>query len=123
MNPGTTFIDRDYDPLGHLWIVLSAPTGRGRVAVVNLTSHNPERRDCGDHCLVLGPGDHPFIRHDSCVYYKRARLRSLRAMREDEARGELERSEPLSDDLLLLAQQGALASQVISPSVRAALLP
>ena len=123
MNPGATFVDRSYDPLGHLWIVLSAPAWRGRVAVVNLTSHNPERRDCGDHCLILGPGDHPFVRHESCVYYKRARLRSPRALRAGIAEGGIELHEPLGDDLLFRIQQGALASQVIASSVRAALLP
>lgn len=53
----------------HLWIVLSDPTLDHFVLLVNLTSYRPDK----DDACILDVGDHPFIRHPSCVNYAKVK--------------------------------------------------
>lgn len=55
----------------HLWIILTDLDGDGKVVIVNVTSLRP---DTADKTTVLRAGDHPFIKHDSVVYYADARF-------------------------------------------------
>ena len=57
MNPGETFIG--YDLGNHLWIVLSLPTERGKIALVNLTTHGRSVR-CGGPLHHRVPGRAPL---------------------------------------------------------------
>ncbi len=72
MNAGDTFLVDEpatsYD--SHLWMVVSAPErDRDRVVILNLTSWRADK----DQACVLEPGDHPYVRHRSCVR-KRSRV-------------------------------------------------
>jgi len=61
-------------PAPHLWLVLTDPepqTGRF-VAVMAVTT-----RPHTDKTVVLMPGDHPFIRHESNIDYGTAKFMSL----------------------------------------------
>ena len=104
MDPGATFVGYDRD--NHLYVVLSAPDRRGRVALANLTSHG--RPGCGEHCLLLLPGDHAFIRHPSCIPFRRAKLEPLTRLEEARDKGAVTLREPLATELLQRIQQAAL---------------
>ena len=100
--------------------MLGVPAARDAIAIANLTTHDPVRGDCDERCLVLQPGDHSFVRHASCVYYKRARLRSLAEIKEAEGRGDLLMRRPLGARLLRRIQEGALAAPATRREVREA---
>jgi len=56
----------------HLWIILTEPEGNPpQVVIVNLTTLKP---DTEDRTVILNVGDHPFIAHETVVYYVDARL-------------------------------------------------
>ena len=55
----------------HLWVVVTEPEGTPPEAViVNLTSRKPD----SDTTVVLNVGDHPFITHETIVFYADATL-------------------------------------------------
>lgn len=119
MNPGETFVDFDYDDAAHLWLVLSAPDEQGRVALAPLTTHNRRRATCGRRCLILRPGDHPFVRRDSCVAFQ---LTAFDRTTAHAGPGERRTEWPdLSPALLLRVQEAAARSRLIAPVVRAAI--
>lgn len=76
------------------------------MALANLTSHG--RPGCGEHCLLLVPGDHPFIRHPSCIPFRRAKLEPLLRLVEARDKGTVTLREPLGAEVLLRIQQAAL---------------
>ncbi len=117
MIPGETFIG--YDLGNHLWIVLSFPNERGRIALVNLTTHGHSSR-CGDHCIVVQPGEHPFVRRASCIHYRKSTLGLTQPLDADRERRTLSMREPVSVELLRRAQNGALASHLTKPGFKAA---
>ena len=64
---GDTFLlPKSADAVEHLWIVLTDPDPQSNQAVcVNVTT----RQSHSETTVVLQPGDHPFIRHESVVHY------------------------------------------------------
>ncbi len=54
----------------HLWMVISEPTASAFVLLVNLTTFRADK----DLACVLDVGDHPFIKHQTCVNYQKAKL-------------------------------------------------
>ena len=117
MIPGETFIG--YDLGNHLWIVLSLPTERGEIALVNLTTHGRSVR-CGDHCIIVYPGEHPFVRDKSCVPYRRATLGLTQPLDADRERRTLQTRAPVDPELLRRIQEGALATHETEDGVKAA---
>lgn len=113
MNPGDTVRDLDQDPdprRRHLSIVVSAPTAEGQVAVVNVTTHDLDRVACSNDCTLINRGEHPFVRHRSCIRYDRAHLRRDDLLTKSVDTGIFRSHEPLSDELLARVQAGLLAS-------------
>ena len=53
---------------GHLWVVISDPEGypQDDVVIVNLTTDQAWK----DRSCVLHPGEHPYIKHQTLVYYR-----------------------------------------------------
>ncbi len=98
--------------------MLSVPVTGDFIATVNLTTHDLTRGDCDERCFILRPGDHASVRHDSCVYYKRALLRSLAKIGEA---GELRTRRPLGARLLRRIQEGALATPATRKEVKGAI--
>lgn len=50
----------------HLWIVITAPDPASHLcAIVSVTT----LRNSKDQTVLLKVGDHPFIRHDSTIFY------------------------------------------------------
>jgi hypothetical protein len=71
MDIGDAFllIDKSIDE--HLWVVISKPGDNpDEVVIVNLTSHDSPDKDAS---CILDAGDHPWIRHRTCVRYMDAR--------------------------------------------------
>ncbi len=70
----------------HLWIIVTQPDPQTHeCAIVSVTT----LRNSKDQTVILRVGDHPFIRHDSTIFYGDAMIvdggglkpRSLRAWR------------------------------------------
>jgi hypothetical protein len=100
----------------HLWIVITEPQAESRATViVNLTTLRASR----DQTVILGVGDHPFVRHQTAVSYRDAltvdagRIEAL--LRE----GAAIPHQPCSAGLLSLIQDGALASPHMPKKVAA----
>lgn len=120
MNPGDTLVGLDEQR--HLWMVLILETANGEVAVANLTSHDPEqKRSCGEECVIVRPGEHPYPSRDSCVFYRDAWLTSLEWLRKGLENRTYRMNEPLSAQLLARIRQGALASPMSAAPVKAAI--
>lgn len=90
-------------------VVLSLPTENGEIALANLTTHGRSRA-CGENCVILRPGEHPYPTRDSCMHYQKATLGLAHLLDEAKERRTLEQREPLSEPLLLRVQEGALVS-------------
>ncbi len=120
MNLGDTFFG--LDRRGHLWAILSEPDNEGLVAVANFTTHDPEHRQtCSNDCVEVRQGEHDYPSHDSCIYYRGARLEVQRRIRDAVASKKFEQGAPLGASLLLRIQQGALDSMYTRPEVEQAI--
>jgi hypothetical protein len=68
---GDTFLLADQTKDDHLWFVLSDPAADPEnVLITNLTTWAPWK----DQNLVLDVGDHPWIRHKTCIYFRGAQI-------------------------------------------------
>lgn len=108
LRPGDTFwgIDRQH----HLWIALTAPTLEGSVIVANFTSHYPsDKASCDANCTVVNPGEHPYPRRPSCIFYRGSHAETLQDILQGIERP-FRRGEPLSPALLRRIRRGALDS-------------
>ena len=74
MEAGDTFYLPDKAADGHLWIVISDPRKNpDRVLLVSMTSYDVDSEDV---CLI-DAGEHPRVKHKTCICYKPARATSL----------------------------------------------
>jgi hypothetical protein len=119
VNPGETIIGLDLG--NHLWIVISAPTSNGEVALVNLTTHG-RSPSCGRACTLITTGEHPYVTRESCVYYRAAYLNPLAPLLAAREQGTLRQHEPLSTELLRRVQDGALAHNMVARIVKHAIV-
>lgn len=115
MTPGDTFVPIAPRGDGHLWVVISAPTPQNRLAIVNLTTRRPP---CDDSC-ILQARDHPFLRHESIVFYARARLADADILDGNLSGGLYSPRDPVTVGLLRRIQDGALVSPYTSGLVQA----
>ena len=118
--PGQAF--QNVDPRhrdNHLHIVLSAPNPDGLVAVANLTTWAPHK----DQACIVHAGEHPFVRHESCVAYERAALRPAAGIDKLLALGLAAEWPPVTGALLSRMQRGIHASPNAANELRAALPP
>jgi hypothetical protein len=63
-------------------------------------------------------GDHPFIKHKSCIRYKDARVASLAQIRTLLNGGQMTRREPVSAELLARIRDGARESDFLPEEYR-----
>ena len=115
IEPGDTFLK--LDRWNHLWFAISLSNSEGEVAIANLTTHRPELPG-HEACQVLQPGDHPYIRHDSCIYYRGARLISAELLEDRVATGASPRHETATRELLRRIQDAAIASRETDAAVK-----
>ena len=67
-----------------------------------------------EDCCLLGPGDHPFIEHDSYVDYRFTRLEPEEHLQGRVQEGAFVKKEACSPELIKRIIQGALKSRRIS---------
>jgi len=107
MDIGDAFLLVDKRIDEHLWVVISRPgENPSEVVIVNLTSHDADK----DDACILDAGDHPWIRHRTCVRYMDARIASEAALDGLIAAGSLRPQARASDDLLGRILAGAQVS-------------
>ena len=87
--PGTR-----YD--SHLWMVISDPDQGSQCLIVNFTSWRADK----DQACVVELGEHPYIKHKTCVEFKGAKLVLIAKLEECLHSGALVSHEPLSAPLL-----------------------
>lgn len=109
MTIGESFIASVARRDGHLWVVITEPSPRNYIALVNLTTRRPP---CDDSCIVT-VGEHPFVRHESVVAYRHAR------MIDSDLLASQVQHQPASLALVRRMQEGALVSDYTADKVKA----
>jgi hypothetical protein len=110
MKAGETFYLPDKSADGHLWIVISDPSkDPDRVLLVSMTSYDADKEDV---CLI-DAGEHPRVKHKTCICYKPARATSLVNLDRLRDSGYLQMQEPVSADLLQRIRRGVALSRRI----------
>ena len=106
---GDTFIIKIVDG-GHLWVAITTPIGaKGSFVAVNMTSVK-DGHPFDDSCIVL-PGEHPFVRMKTEMYYLKAREWQVSGFDSlSSYGGSCAPDKPVSKILLSRIQQGALKS-------------
>ena len=98
----------------HLWIVITEPEPDSyRCAIVSVTT----LRNNKDQTVILGSGDHPFIRHQSTIFYGDGMIVDARRLEQELAAGLALRREKCSASTLGLVQTGLLASPYTRPKL------
>jgi hypothetical protein len=103
-----------------LWIVLTDADEQGMVAVVNLTTHGVSPVCQRGDCLVVLPGEHPFVRKESCLFWRQATL-AVAAQLDRARERRLQRAwEPLEAGLLRRVQEAVANSPLVADRVQRA---
>ncbi len=91
----------------HLWVLITQPDpGSFQAVMVNVTTQRPH----SDTTTILLPGDHPFIRQPSVIYYADARLVDVRDLDAALERGMFRGHEPFDSGVLKRIQAGVETS-------------
>lgn len=95
MKAGDTFLAPGFDD--HLWMVISDPSiDPDHVVIVFFLSWQPQY----DQACVIQAGEHPFVKHATCVEYPAAKVTTNLKLDENVAHGKLKLKVPLSPELL-----------------------
>jgi hypothetical protein len=106
VNVGDTFLRADSDK--HLWLIISDPAlDPENVVIVNLTTLDDQK----ESVCILKRGDHPWVRHDSCVNYRDAVVTSLEKLAKARKGKAIIVKSPLKAAVLVRIQQGVADSQ------------
>lgn len=102
-------------PYNHLYVVCSDPAvDSTQVVLVSFTTFKPKEETC---CTVQA-GEHPFIKHRSCIRYKDARLTTVEGLIKLLELSLMDRRESVSAELLLRIRAGASQSDYLSEECR-----
>lgn len=114
LNCGDTFLTGDEDnDIYHLWIVITAPS-EGEVVTVSVTTAIKR----SERLVVLNPGDHLFVKHESVIAYSYSKIRLVSDIELLISTGNAKRREPVSDALLRRVRAGLLDSDFTPNGVR-----
>jgi hypothetical protein len=105
LNVGDVFLLTTPPNDKHLFVII-APAQNGKYLCVNVTS----KRDNSDTSCILQQSDHPFVRHDSVINYKKAREVDPALIQNQINRGNCQKYQPVSSKVLNRIQQGGLSS-------------
>ena len=98
----------------HLWIVVTKPAPDTNLcAIVSVTT----LRNSKDQTVLLRPGDHPFIRHDSTIFYGDAMIVDALRLNTECAAGLAIAREKCPLQILKLVQDGVSASPFTRPRI------
>jgi hypothetical protein len=109
---GDTFLipSPQEDECAHLHVVISDPEKEpDGVVLVPITTWESYK----DESCLLQPGDHPFIKHASCVQYRDARIVPAARLARAIAGGQIRSREPVSSELLARILAGAGESRFL----------
>ncbi|MGA2067936.1 MAG: hypothetical protein ABSG86_23405 [Thermoguttaceae bacterium] len=111
MNAGESFF---FEFSEHLWIVISDPSLDGsHVLVANVSTDRGH-----DPACILQPGDHPFVKHRSCIRYDKCCLWRNADLERLVSSGRIRPQEPISAELLARVREGAGNSDFIALGCR-----
>ena len=108
------------DEWGHLYFVLMLNPASDLAVLANLTSHWPEARS-HDNCTVVSPGEHPWVRRDSCTYFRGAMFTPREELDRRIASGRYTQREPLAPHLLNRLQRAAIEHPLTPAEVKTAI--
>lgn len=92
---------------GHLWVIITEPFGSPeQVIIVNLTT----KRSHSDTTVILSPGDHSFIKHETVINYNDARIKNSDDIKLRVHERFFEPRESFRDGVILVIQQGLIDS-------------
>jgi hypothetical protein len=98
----------------HLWIVLTQPDQATQLcAIVSVTT----LRESKDQTVILRAGDHPFVRHDSAIFYRGAMIVDSRRIASEIGAELALARERCTAATLKLVQDGVGASPFTPPKV------
>ena len=114
INCGDCFLagESDEEKL-HLRVVVTSPVA-GEVIVVSITT----RRRNSESLVVLLPGAHPFIQHESVVAYRYSEIRTVESIEAALKNGQAQRREPMPPDALRRIRAGLRDSDHTPNGVR-----
>lgn len=108
MKAGDTLRPADPSIDIHLWVIISDPLqDDSRILIVSLTTFKPKK----EAVCLLQVGDHPFIKHETCVAYNLANAPSLAQLERARDAGQLIPAEPVSAEVLARIREGAALSK------------
>ncbi|WP_233081092.1 hypothetical protein [Rheinheimera soli] len=90
-------------PVKHLHFVCSdvhfSPHKNGdKVLLVNISTIDPDLYF--DTTCILKPGEHPFVKHDSFIYYRYAELYSPDRITDEVIKGNFDVHQPCTEELM-----------------------
>ncbi|CDL79283.1 conserved hypothetical protein [Xenorhabdus cabanillasii JM26] len=83
---------------------------------VNLTTIYPDIQY--DDTCILNIGDHPFVKHRSYIFYKKAELLGVGTVTSQIIAGDIRVSEPCYDDVFDRILKGFNISSHVAPKIR-----
>ena len=109
MNIGDAFLLTTKGINDHPQVVISDPGQNSEeLVVVSLTSYNTISNESRkDGSCILQPGDHPWIKHTTCVSYRDGRIVSEGRLDAMLAARQIELLEPVTDPILTRIIEGA----------------
>lgn len=108
VSSGKSFLLRNPNyPTEHLYIVIAI--NKDKALLVNITSKDT------DQTCVLAKGDHPFIKHPSCVNYKDAMLADVNLLKEYLKQNPTKMHDNVSPAILQKIKDGAKDSPNFKP--------
>lgn len=114
MKSGDTFLFGDGREDDHLWMVISdTAQDPDRLVIVRFLSYQPHY----DQACVLDGGEHPFVKHATCVDYPAARIVSNQALEQLRQRNQLRVKSPLSQELLTLIRTKSLDGDITTECI------
>jgi hypothetical protein len=117
--PGDTLLIKapeSWDDRRHLFVVIAGPDDQGILLLPCLETLVDWTRD---HSCILGPGDHPFIKHPSAINYARTLLTDAPNLDGLIANGRAIRRPTLEPGVLARVIEGALVSPSLAPRLKA----
>jgi hypothetical protein len=116
---GDTFLlPKTSDGVEHLWIVVTDPDINANAIGVNVTT----RYSTSETTVVLMPGDHPFIKHESVIRFRDAKILELKSLEHLLSTGTTKFAchthAPCSAELLTRVQEGMIKTSQLSNEVK-----
>ena len=91
----------------HLWILVTDPVGEPPQTIIVAVS---TKRFYKDNTVVLSRGDHPWVQHESVIFYDHALIPEVHHLNEAVRRRIAECHQPCTPDVLRRVQDGLLSS-------------